>query len=143
MKKTKVIVMGFAVFAVMLMLMTIGLTNVEARENPDNISTSTTTNGINTCADYLRLYMHYKRESVDIENSPGYREHCLEQMEDILEAARGKGCLWATTHSMEVDMQSNLVQMNNEYTSPFTEVASGLVQESGLSQSTCSLCASR
>jgi len=110
MKKTKVMIVGFAVFAAMLMLMTTCPTNVEARENPDNTSTSTT-NGIIT--------------------------------ENILEAAREDGCVWATTHSMEVDMQSNPVQMNNEYTSPFTEVASGLVQESSLSQSACSLCASK
>jgi len=142
MKKTKGMIVGFAVFAAMLMLMTICPTNVEARENPDNTSTSTT-NGIIDCAVLLKWYMSNKIDSEKFYYPLDYREYCLEQMEDLLEEAREAGCLWATTHSMEVDMQSNLVQMNNEYTSPLTEVASGLVQGSSLSQSTCLLCASK
>jgi len=140
MNKKKHMMAGFAIFTTMLMLISISPQKTEAAEDQGTTSTSTT-NNIRDCYALLRLYLSYMKSSFGRKDS--VQDAILERMQDILEDARAMNCSWATAQSIEDNMQSNLVQMNNQYINSITELASSPVQASSSSQSTCLLCASK
>jgi len=88
MKKTKLMMMGFAIFAAMLMLMPIGLTNVEASVDIDYTSTSATNFKPYECYGLYRLYLLYSGIANDVTQPTSTREYFRESMHDVLDEAK-------------------------------------------------------